>query len=76
VQVKKKVKEKKGRLPRPRIDIRREAIPSGFGLIVHGIHEGEKCLHLGRFMRNRMKLFSVRSTFFCDFFFDFFSFFS
>jgi len=62
VQVKKKVKEKKGRLPRPRIDIRREAIPSGFGLIVHGIHEGEKRLHLGNLRRGESSdFFSSRA---------------
>jgi len=51
VQVKKKVKEKKGRSERPRIDEGREAIPSGVNLVVDGIDEGEKRLHLGDLRR-------------------------
>jgi hypothetical protein len=47
VKVKKKVKEKKGRSERPRIDEGREAIPSGVNFVVDGIDEGEKRLHLG-----------------------------
>jgi hypothetical protein len=51
VQVKKKAKEKKGRLPRPSVNISRETIPSGFDFIVDGIDEGEKRLHLGNLGR-------------------------
>jgi len=47
VQVKKKVKEKKGRSERPRIDKGREAIPSGVNLVVDGIDHVEPSVKLG-----------------------------
>jgi len=92
VQVKKKVKEKKGRSERPRIDKGREAIPSGVNFVVDGVDHIKPSVQIGavsvgqigvlgggvagrelmRFMRERMKLFSVRSTFFSDFFQIFF----
>ena len=47
MQVKEKVKEKKGRSERPRIDEGREAIPSRFDFIVDGIDHVEPSVKLG-----------------------------
>lgn len=47
MQVKKKVKEKKGRLTHPRIDIPRKAIPSRFDFVVDGVDRVEPSVKLG-----------------------------
>jgi len=47
VQVKKKVKEKKGRSERPRIDKGREAIPSGVNFVVDGVDHIKPSVQIG-----------------------------
>ena len=47
MQVKKKVKEKKGRSERPRIDEGREAIPSRFDFIVDGVDHIKPSVEIG-----------------------------
>ena len=47
MQVKKKVKEKKGRSTHPRIDITRKAIPSRFDFIVDGVDHIKPSVEIG-----------------------------
>lgn len=47
MQVKEKVKEKKGRSERPRIDKGREAIPSGVNLVVDGVDHIKPSVEIG-----------------------------